>query len=434
MSTASPNIVLVSIDSLRADHCGFLGDDRGLTPTMDALAEEGVAYEHAVAPGPQTFSSMPAVFTGRPRTPTTLERYPQDSHWERRLAAIDEHLGRYALLSERLRERGYDTAGVTPNPWTSTASGFDRGFDRFLDCSGAEPGSWPRTIAEHVPGIDTDARPVELVLNMLSGSEFFAQWEALYGDIQRTRERLSEPYFLWVFILDTHFPFLPGRAHRREQSLLGAYYSAYRSSDPMRGNGGSMSDRVRRSVERSYRDTVRASDAFIDRLQSDLVADDPVLMVHADHGESFGDHGEYGHHHRRVYQENVHVPYFVHNAGVSGDVDAPTSLTTIYDTALRIARDGTFDPTPDATPYAIATSESGTNRSVSGRRYKLVEHGDDRFLFDLDRDPDELTDLSHIYPDRCRELRRQLDRFERQLSVTNRLHRATKTLASRGNV
>jgi arylsulfatase len=434
MSAASPNIVLVSIDSLRADHCGFLGDDRGLTPTMDALADEGVAYERAVAPGQQTFSSMPAVFTGRPRPPTTLERYPQDSHWERRLAAIDEHLGRYALLSERLRERGYDTAGITPNPWTSTASGFDRGFDRFLDYSGTEADSWPRTIVDRVPGIDADTRPVELVLNMLSGSEFFARWETLYEDIQRTREQLSEPYFLWTFILDTHFPFIPGRAHRREQSLLGTYYSAYRSSEPMRGNGGDMPDRVRRSVERSYRDTVRASDAFIDRLQSDLAADDPVLMVHADHGESFGEHGEYGHHHRGVYQENVHVPYFIHNAGVTETVDAPTSLTSIVDTALGIARDGTFDPASEVTPYAIATSESGTNRAVTGRRYKLVEHGDDRLLFDLDRDPDERTDLSRVLPGRCRELRQQLDRFDRHITGTNRLHRATKALASRGNV
>ena len=431
MSADSPNIVLVSIDSLRGDHCGFLGDDRGLTPTMDRLAEEGVAYNNAVAPGPQTFSSMPSVFTGRARPPTTLETYPQESHWERRLAAIDDHLARNASLAERLRDRGYETAAVTPNPWTSTASGFDRGFDQFVDCSETGEGSLLRRIAERVPGLDTDTRAVELVLNMVSGSEFFSQWETLYDDIERAREQLSEPYFLWVFILDTHYPFIASRAHRREQTLLGSYYNTYRSSDPMRGNGGELSSRVRESMGRSYRDTVRASDAFVERLHSDLAADDPVLVVHSDHGESFGEHGNYGHHHREVYEENVHVPYFVHNAGVSADIDEPTSLTTVYDTALTIARDGTFDPGDTTQPSVVASSECGRNETMRGERFKRVELDDERLLFDLERDPDELSDVTGTYPQHATELDHRLRRHERHTTETNRIHQATRLLAAR---
>lgn len=432
MSDASPNLVLVSIDSLRGDHCGFLGDDRGLTPTLDSLAESGVAFENAIAPGPQTFSSMPTVFTGRPRSPTTLEEYPQESHWERRLAAIDEHLRRYVSLSERLRRQGYETAAVTPNPWTSAASGFDRGFDRFVDVSDGGEEGWLGTLAERVPGIDTDSRSIENVLNMLAGSEFFAQWESLYDDIRRVRRRLSEPYFLWVFVLDTHFPFVPARQHRHEQTLLGTYYSAYRSSEPMRGNDDEMSDRVRASVRRSYRDTVRAVDAFLDRLQSDLAADDPVFLVHSDHGESFGEHGNYGHHHRQVYEENVHVPYVVSNAGVRADVTAPTSLSTIYDTAVTIARTGTFDPEPDfesGTDYAVASSECGTHRAVRGVRFKYVETDGDRFLFDLEADPDERTDCSASHPVVVRRFERRLARFDRHADESDRIHRAARRLA-----
>lgn len=433
MTADAQNIVLVSIDSLRGDHCGFLGDSRGLTPTLDTLADEGVAYHNAIAPGPQTFSSMPAVFTGRRRSPTSLEAYPQENHWERRLAAIDEHLRRYASLAERLQERGYDTGAVTPNPWTSTASGFDRGFDEFVDYSETDSDGWVESIATKLPGVDVGSRPVELISNLLSGSEFFARWETLYDDIERVRESLSEPYFLWVFTLDTHFPFIPTRTHREEQSLFGTYYSSYRSADAMRGNGGGMSDSVRESVLRSYRDTIRSTDTFVAKLQADLAHDDPALLIHSDHGESFGDHGNYGHHHRQVYEENIHVPYLVHNAGVSADVNEPTSLASIHDTALAIARDGTYEPAAEER-YALASSECGTHRAARSNPFKRVQSDESSKLFDLTVDPDEQSDVSAECPRVMTELGYPLDRIDEHAAETNRIHRATRSLVARNDV
>lgn len=433
MTADARNMVLVSIDSLRGDHCGFLGDTRGLTPTLDALAAEGVAYQNAIAPGPQTFSSMPAVFTGHRRSPTTLEAYPQTNYWERRLAAINEHLGRYTSLAERLEERGYDTGGVTPNPWTSTASGFDRGFDEFVDYSETDSGGWVESVAAKLPGIGAESRAVELVSNLFSGSEFFARWETLYDDIERVRDSLSEPYFLWVFVLDTHFPFIPARAHREEQSLFGTYYSTYRSAKVMRGNGGELPDHVRESMLRSYRDTVRSTDTFVAKLRSDLARDDPALLIHSDHGESFGDHGNYGHDHRQVYEENIHVPYLVHNAGVSADVDEPTSLTSIHDTALAIARDGTYEPTAEER-CAVASSECGTHRAARSNPFKRVRSGEDSELFDLETDPDEQSDVSAEHPDAMTKLGRQLDRIDDHAAETNRIRRATRSVVARNKI
>jgi len=434
MTADSRNIVLVSIDSLRGDHCGFLGDARNLTPTLDSLAETGVAYQNAIAPGPQTFSSMPEVFTGRRRRPTALDEYPQETHWERRLAAINEHMRRHASLAERLQSEGYDTGAVTPNPWTSTASGFERGFDEFVDFSEASSDRWVTSVADRIPGIDADGRPVELLSNLLSGSEFFARWEALYDDIERVRESLSDPYFLWVFILDTHFPFIPSRTHHEEQSLFGTYYSAYRSSEPMRGNGGELSPRVRESVLRSYRDTVRSADAFVAKLRSDLARDDPALLVHSDHGESFGDHGNYGHHHRQVYEENVRVPYLVHNAGVSADVTEAISLRSVRDTALAIARNGTFDPHAAAASYAVASSECGTKRALRGVQFKRIESGDDARLFDLEADPNEQSDVSAARPGVMTELGRQLDRADSGTVETERIHAAAQQIVDRKSI
>lgn len=430
MTADGRNLVAVSIDSLRGDHCGYLGDDRGLTPTMDRLAAEGVAYENAVAPGPQTFSSMPIVMTGQRRPSTTLEEYPQETHWGRRLAAIDDHLRHNATLAERLQELGYDTAAITPNPWTSAAAGFDRGFDLFEDFSEHDSTGLARTLAERVPGIDADSRPVELVLNMLAGNEFFSQWESLTEQIETARENLTEPYFLWVFILDTHFPFFPSRDHRKEQSTLGMYYSGYRSSGAMRGNGGNISERVRRSVARSYRDTVRESDAFLEYLLGTVEEDDPAVVVHSDHGESFGEHGRYGHHHRRVFEENVHVPYLIHNAGVSADVETQVSLASIFDTTLEIARTGTFDPAVATDANVVAASECGTNRAVRDGKLKYIEEADERRLFDLEQDPEEQRNIAGERPERCEKYRRALSRFDGHTTETTRIHRATAELAS----
>lgn len=430
MSPDGPNLVAVSIDSLRGDHCGYLGDERGLTPALDRLAADGVAYRTAVAAGPQTFSSMPAVMTGRQRRPTTLEEYPRESHWERRLAALDDHLRHHATLAERLRDLGYDTAAITPNPWTSSAAGFDRGFDVFEEPTGRESTGLVEAVADRFPGVDPDSRPVELVSNVLSGSEFFARWRSLTDRIERARAELTEPYFLWVFVLDTHFPFFPSRPHREEQSVLGMYYGGYRSADAMRGNGGGMSERVRRSVRRSYRDTVREADAFLEYLRETFGDDDPTVIVHSDHGESFGDHDRYGHHHRRVFEENVHVPYIVSGTGVEADVDEPVSLASVFDTTLEIARTGTFDPWAPAEPAVVATSECGSNRAVRGRRFKYVETADDDRLFDLEHDPDEQRDVTIDRPERCREARRRLATFERHRAERTRLARAAAAVAS----
>jgi arylsulfatase len=428
MSSSPKNIILVSVDSLRADHCGFLGDDRGLTPTMDALADEGVAFETAVAPGPQTFSSMPATFTGQPRPAERLDRYPGATHWERRLAAIDDHLGRYASLPERLRERGYATAGFSPNPWTSSASGFDRGFDVFEDFCGLDGGRL-RAVAERVPGIDTDSKPVQLALDMLTGSSFFARWESFYDELDAVRRRLPEPYFLWVFLLDTHYPFLPGRAHCTEQSLLGSYTSALRSEAVMRGRDDSMGDGVAESMRTSYRDTVRSVDAFLERLHADAAGDDSALVVHSDHGESFGEHGNYGHHHRQLYEENIHVPYLVHNAGSDATVTDPVSLATIPDVALSIARDGTVDPGVVTASAAVATSEGGSKRAVRERRFKYLESGAGEALFDLQEDPGESNDVADAHRDLCLQGRARLAQFEHQREEVDAVSRAARTVA-----
>lgn len=427
-------MILVSIDSLRGDHCGHLDDSWDLTPTMDGLAESGVAYENAIAPGPQTFSSMPTVFTGTFRQAGPLDEYSGDSHWQRRLAAIDDHVSSVPFLPQQLKRQGYTTAAVSPNPWTSTATGFDRGFDQFVDLSGDGPNGWFETVVDKIPGVNANGRGMELIADLFGGTSFFSRWESLYDDLRAVREQLEEPYFLWVFILDTHFPFLASRAHRKEQSLLSMYYTAYRGERTMRGRDRShaLSDGLRRKLQQSYRETVRASDAFLAQLQADFRDDDPVTIVHSDHGESFGEHGNYGHHHRDVYSENVHVPYLVHNAGVSDSISEPVSLASIYDVVRTLAREGSFDPRDVTSEHVFTRSECGTRQAIQTEGFKYLESGDERHLFDLEHDSEERTDLSNRRPTLTEQLNSRLQRSGTHCDEVRNISRATGVVASAG--
>lgn len=124
------NIVLVTVDSLRADHCEFMGYEKDTTPTLDAMAEEGVAFENAIAPGPKTPEAMPAIFTGcHPPLRTENTSEPTDE----RKARIRDHMRIRSTIPKRLQERGYTTIGFTPNPYTSRHYNFDKGFDHFED-------------------------------------------------------------------------------------------------------------------------------------------------------------------------------------------------------------------------------------------------------------------------------------------------------------
>jgi arylsulfatase len=206
------------------------------------------------------------------------------------------------------------------------------------------------------------------------------------------------------------------------------------SEKAMRGNAETMPAGVCESLRRSYRDTVRSVDRFVETLRADSADDDPALFVHSDHGESFGEHGNYGHHHRQLYEENVHVPYLVHNAGSDATIDDPVSLATIPEVALSLADDGTVDPRIATTPTVVATSETGGNRAVRDRRFKYLDSDTEQALFDLREDPGESTDVSDAHRDRCQRGRNRLDRFERQREEIAAVSRAARAVAARDDL
>jgi arylsulfatase len=371
--------VLVTVDSLRADRCGFMGYDGDTTPTLDAMAADGLVIEHAIAPGPVTPASLPAMFTGSYPLAVDDDSSGGTPELSSARGQIRQHMRARDSLPTMLSRLGYTTAGFTPNPWTSRYFGFDAGFDRFEDYMSEDVSS---SIFERMLSGEgsTLAAAARLVLSWLQRENVFKPWEAFYDDILAWTRQAPEPYFLWVFLLDVHFPYLPTGAYR-SQSRWREYEANLRLY--LEEQAG-YSDRVHGQLSTAYDDAVRYTDGFFERLRADL--EDPLVVVTGDHGEAFGEHGTYTHQ-DRLYEENIRVPLVV-SGGPSGRRDGPVSLRSIPELITGLAADGEVPPLSE--PFAIARSKSGDALAARGRRAKYIEtgsgNGSQQELYDLSRD------------------------------------------------
>jgi arylsulfatase A-like enzyme len=287
--TRFPNIILITLDTTRADRMGFLGSQRELTPNLDALAKDGVVFTRAFSHVPLTPPSHATILTGT---------YPQYNHVD----DFGSRLGKdVSYLPDILHAQSYRTAAfvssVILDPIVGSAPGFDRGFDVY------DAGFHHRR-----PGEDR-YKSIER-----RADEVVARAEAwLQG-------RRPGPFFLWLHFYDAHDPYDPPEPFKTK------YADA-----PYDG-------------EIAYTD--RAVGKFLDYLRAKGLYDRAMISVMADHGEALGEHGETAHG-VFLYDETIHVPLVIKLPRGSsaakrierraGLVDvAPTILQTI---GLRIPKE-----------------------------------------------------------------------------------------------
>ena len=377
--TDRENIVLVTIDSLRADHCGLFGYENATTPTLDELASEGLSFENAFSPGPATPESMPVMFTGD----WPVERGDDsESELAARRERIKAHMQARESLPERMSDLGYRTAAFTPNPFTSRHFGFDSGFDHFEDFMGesrATGGLYERVFQGFLEG-DGASSFARVLLNFWQGEEVFKPWETYYDDaISWANERSEgdEPYFLWLFLMDAHNPYMAGDDYRT-QSRWKSFHANYRFW--RESHDTPFDPKVHDRLVTAYDDSIRYADACLARLREDL--DDATLVVTGDHGEAFGEHGTYGHE-PYLYGENVHVPLVVAGNGDSnGDdtetatesVERPISLSALPDLVTSVATGE--DPREAAENWVFSETEQGGRTAVRGNEWSYVAERD----------------------------------------------------------
>jgi len=269
------NVLLVTIDTLRADHVGAYGSMGGMTPTLDRLAAEGLRFETTYAHVPLTLPSHTTIMTGA---------YPF-TNGVRDNGSFRFDGGRPTLASA-LHSAGYETAAFVGAFPVDARFGLNAGFELYDDDYGSRPAGGELSVLE---------RPAEQVLNPAT----------------RWIKGRKEPWFVWAHVYDPHDPYAPPEP----------YKSRY-ASDPYSG-------------EIAYTDA--SIGTMLSALQSAGALAHTVIVVMSDHGESLGDHGERTHG-LFAYDATLRVPLVIWAAPIirPGVVTSPARLIDVMPTVLDL--------------------------------------------------------------------------------------------------
>lgn len=387
MTGAPSNVLLITIDSLRADS---VYGDSVLTPTFDRLQSSGTAYTRAFAQGPFTTFSMPSLFTSR--YPSGLQ-YAEFSE-----STVGVYIDDEPTIPTMLSDAGYETAGFHSNPLLSNLFGFDRGFDTF-------DARLPLSDASFLSGrakILTDK-----ILRIVRKHPYLPAENLTRRALDWLDSRSAgRPFFLWLHYMDVHGPYQSksGNAYRNKFRGERLWRKAVTRPDDLTP---AERDRLRDWYHEEIRYTDRCVGTLLDGLADRDLLEDTMTVLTADHGEGFGEHGIFSHPHE-LYDELINVPLLMDGPTTGSDtVEELVELTDVAPTIARVADadvpevfTGTPLPTADdeeRPAEGVAISEADLVPTYSGclrtDRWKLVRAGDDERLYDLESDPDEQIDV-----------------------------------------
>jgi arylsulfatase A-like enzyme len=391
-------IVLVTIDALRADHLGVYGYGRPTSPQIDAFAREALVVEDAIAQAPYTKASIASLMTGL--YPTTHKTYTtaativdtMDGHVDGARGATDVLPESVTTLAEALRGRGYGTAALTTNPFLIRDFGFAQGFDRF---------------------------------EFIAADGFAAAGDVLGRALRVIAER-DRPLFLWVHLMEPHSPYAPGEAFERELPPLVPARPIPESVTipPYLAPGGSRDARFYETLyDREIRNVDAAFGAFVAEVRRDPDWGDTVLVLTADHGEEFFEHGGLEHN-ATLYDELVRVPLIMRVPGLGARyLTSQAQLVDLMPTIVALAGGEAIagihghDLRPllrgESHPADPAYAEIvGQQYAVRTREWKVVAGpGEERLLYALTRDPGEQHNLAPVHPRQLAAMEHVLERM-----------------------
>jgi arylsulfatase A-like enzyme/Flp pilus assembly protein TadD len=404
----SPNVVLITIDTVRADHVGCYGYRSARTPNLDALARDGVLFRTVAASVPLTLPSHCSILTGT---------YPT-------LHGVRDNLGYHLgdsppTLAELLKRKGYVTAAFVGSEVLSVRRGLNRGFDTYS-------APFRRKMRRDNPLVfnlqELQRRADEVIDDALA-------WMATQPP------HSAKPFFVWIHLYDPHTPYDPPSRFR---ALL---------RDPYDG-------------EIAYAD--EATGKFFEYLKKHDLYDSSVLVAASDHGESFGEHGEYTHGYF-IYDTTLLVPLIIKPSLGSGitarHIEAPVRTIDISPTVLQLL--GIVPPSSMQGSGLLslmrgkaATSPTGATycetyypnefgwsalRALRSGRFKYIDAPKPE-LYDLVADPQELNNLYATQHATALELKSQFESLLARVTPKEPSRRApispadVETLASLGYV
>ncbi len=350
----APNVLLITLDTVRAANLGAYGYSRPTTPNLDRFAARGTVFERALTSSPWTLPSHGSMFTGR---------------WAHELSAnytapLD---GAHPTLAEHLGAHGYTSAGFAANlGYCSHETGLGRGFHHYEDYPRspgqiASSSTLVRTIADNFrlrAWLRNDEH-----LNRVTAAEINERalaWISTHRD---------GPFFMFLNYFDAHEPYLPpapydtrfGPGRRR-----GKYSPLHRWLwDPKLANTN-LDEAERREEIDAYDGALAYLDSEVGRFLDDLerrgVLARTVVIITADHGEEFGEHGTYEHGYS-LYRAGVHVPLIVVAPGSEAPrrVSTAVSIRSLAATVVDlVGLSGTPFPGPSLAPFLRGGSGNPT--------------------------------------------------------------------------
>jgi arylsulfatase A-like enzyme len=434
--TGAPDVVLIVLDTVRAENLSAYGYARRTSPTFDALSTEGALFLDATSSSTWSLPAHASLFTGL--FPST-----HGAHEEARVLDRD-----VPTLGEVLGANGYETLCFTANPHISDGFGLTRGFQR-------QDRAWQG------PGAGRSFLFIYRVLDLVGwgprdkgGSRVIENFETWVAG----RRKDSRPSFAFLNFIEAHFPYHQtpdeylakytdlGPLARRDASLkaMGAQFGRALSADEISSIAAPSLDMYDAGV--AYTDYLLHR--VVSALRKSSRLDRTLLVVLADHGEMIGEHGEFGHG-PGLYEPDIRVPLLLRyptKIPPGTRIEKPVSTTAAYATVLDVVgvepprkpqvssllpvlkggRGG--DPVlverlamPDSPPNPaaplLARRDIRYRVYRSGNRKLAVTSAGDTLLFDLAADPDEVTNLAATDVDGAAALRKELDTWVAALGL-----------------
>ncbi len=428
VSAGAPNVLVMVVDTLRADHVSSHGYTRPTTPNFDRLAQQGVRFENAVSTSSWSLPSHVSLLTGRYQFEHGVGGV-QPEPW---LGWGDKGLGGFPTLGEALEQRGYRTAAFSANrTYFSRDLGFGRGFLHFEDYFQSPSDAFVRTLyGREFARVYLKRSEHSLVKRILRKFGFTslldqdAEGSGSYGGAFGVRKRAGivnqevldwvdrdrqRPFFAFLNYFDVHDPYGGPRAYPKP-------------SWPQQSDAD------------AYDDGVKYVDDYIGRLMEELgqrgLAQNTLVILTSDHGEALGQH-HLRTHGKALYWEQIHVPLAiwypghvpagvtvktpVTNAAIPatvmdllGGVNGPfppSSLTALWQTGgvpqwpdplSELARNAISDKEDQAARSLVPTASTGAMKSLVTAQWQFITHesmGDQ--LYDWVLDPAESSNVIH---------------------------------------
>lgn len=420
-----PNIILISLDSVRADHLSMYGYEPQTSPNLDKLSEDSIVFKNAISPNIWTILVHGGIFTGN---------YISTFDPEHSNSGLEQEDKTFV---EFLRNNGYNTAGFISSAWIKSKYGFGQGFNIYKDRMDFleheltyDKFSMKGAIFTFVPGIK----------KIMDIDTFRSSEEINKEAIEWLKKNKDSNFFLFLHYIGPHVPYNPSEEFRKKFTEDARSYDelerAYKKSTGLK-RYGDVSQDVVDALIKLYDAKIAELDyninIFLEGVKELGLKDNTIIIITSDSGEEFYDHG-YFKHSRTLYQELVHVPLLIYYPEKlePKTVEEPVSTIDIFPTVFDILGIGIPERIDGASLmpliknyrsyerefikselFGLPGHETKQQTAIFHNEWKLLEVEPETEaipsgLYNLRTDPKEKKNLYNVFPERRESLKKYI--------------------------